>query len=128
MDPSIWGPHAWIFLHSITFNYPNKPSPVQEKSAINFFNSLRYLLPCSICKDNYENHLIKNPIKDNVKSKKDLIKWLIDIHNHVNLTLGKPIVSSKTITHNPLIRHTNYSTDIVNILFLLLLLLLIRFT
>ena len=21
MDPNVWGPHAWIFLHSITMNY-----------------------------------------------------------------------------------------------------------
>ena len=30
MDPLIWGPHAWFFLHSITLVYPDNPSE-QEK-------------------------------------------------------------------------------------------------
>ena len=125
MDPNIWGPHAWIFLHSITYNYPEKPSSSQQKSAINFFKSLRYLLPCSICKDNYADHLIQNPIENNVQSRKKIVKWLIDIHNDVNSILGKPFVSSKSIENNPLIKHCEF--NIYNILFLTLLLLLLRF-
>ena len=26
MEASIWGPKAWVFLHSITMNYPEKPT------------------------------------------------------------------------------------------------------
>ena len=26
MEPNIWGPGAWTFLHSITFQYPENPS------------------------------------------------------------------------------------------------------
>ena len=24
MKPEIWGPHAWMFLHSITLEYPDR--------------------------------------------------------------------------------------------------------
>ena len=30
MEPNIWGPGAWTFLHSITLNYPNNPN-IQTK-------------------------------------------------------------------------------------------------
>ena len=26
INPSIWGEPGWIFLHSITFSYPEKPT------------------------------------------------------------------------------------------------------
>ena len=26
MEPKIWGEHAWIFLHTITLNYPEEPT------------------------------------------------------------------------------------------------------
>ena len=26
MHPELWGPGAWKFLHSITFNYPKEPT------------------------------------------------------------------------------------------------------
>ena len=26
MDPKIWGPSTWLFLHTITLNYPNNPT------------------------------------------------------------------------------------------------------
>ena len=28
---SIWGPPLWHFLHSMSFNYPNKPTKLQKK-------------------------------------------------------------------------------------------------
>ena len=30
MHPEIWGPSGWIFLHTITFNYPINPTPEQK--------------------------------------------------------------------------------------------------
>ena len=31
MNPKIWGPHAWVFLHTITLNFPENPTPEQKK-------------------------------------------------------------------------------------------------
>ena len=30
----IWGPDAWLFLHTITFNYPENPS---EQDKVNLY-------------------------------------------------------------------------------------------
>ena len=97
MDPTIWGPHGWIFLHSITYNYPENPSEDVQKAAINFFSNLDKLLPCDICKTNYSNHLQTYPIEENVTSREKLMKWLIDIHNEVNIILCKPISTYDSI-------------------------------
>jgi len=89
MDPEIWGPNAWIFLHTITLNYPNNPSIYDKQYYKNFFMSLQIVLPCEWCSKNYKLHIIKYPIDNYLNSKKDLVTWLIIIHNEVNEILKK---------------------------------------
>ena len=89
MEPNIWGPCAWTFLHSITMNYPDNPTIQQKKYHLDFFNILGEILPCSICRSNYKIHLNEIPIKFNLNSKKDLVKWLFNVHNATNKNLGK---------------------------------------
>lgn len=86
-----WGPGAWKFLHEITFYYPEDPSVEQQTHALNLFNSLRVLLPCEECRTHYDLDLKSFP--PDTKSKTTLSQWLIDLHNRVNIRLGKPIVN-----------------------------------
>ena len=37
MDPKVWGPNAWIFLHSITMNYPKNPTNEDKEKYRTFF-------------------------------------------------------------------------------------------
>ena len=87
MRPEVWGPHAWIFLHSVTLDYPDNPT-IQDKHNMKIFiNSLGNVLPCEKCRNNFKHHLKELPITDNVlESKTNLVNWLIDIHNCVNIT------------------------------------------
>jgi hypothetical protein len=98
MNPKIWGPHAWIFLHSITFNYPNNPSNEVKKQYKIFFESLQFVLPCDVCKSNYKKKLITLKINEEILScRKNLIKWLIQIHNQVNKSNNKRIMSNDEV-------------------------------
>lgn len=98
MNSAIWGPHAWIFLHSITLSYPSCPTNQDKKNYKSFFESLKDILPCDKCKLNYSNHLITTPLTDKILSNKEsFIKWLIDIHNNVNKENGKPIMDYDSI-------------------------------
>ena len=97
MEASIWGPKAWVFLHSITMNYPEKPTDEDKRNFDIFFSSIGKVLPCKICKKHYENNLKINPI--NLNSKKELVTWLINIHNEVNKLNNK-----KIYTYNEVIK------------------------
>ena len=89
MHPEFWGPSGWKFLHSITFQYPMKPTIDDKAHYKEFFNSLKYTLPCQKCAYHYAKHIRKYPIDSALNSKDDLVKWLINIHNEVNKSLGK---------------------------------------
>ena len=93
MDPTVWGPKMWFTLHTITFNYPEIPSNHHKKVYSDFFNMLKYIIPCEVCSKHYAQHLINNPILTSLDSKEKLVKWLINVHNDVNRSLGKKVYS-----------------------------------
>jgi hypothetical protein len=81
-------------MHYITIGYPEKPNEDTQRSVYNFFNSLKYLLPCEKCRYNFSNHLMKHPLTNDIVSSRDkLINWLTDIHNDVNISTGKPTIT-----------------------------------
>ena len=93
MNQNIWGPHLWFSLHSISFNYPLKPSIEDKNNYKNFFLSLQETIPCSVCKKNYKRHLNEHPLQDYLDNRKSLVYWVIDMHNMVNAEIGKKILS-----------------------------------
>ena len=93
MDPKIWGPGAWTFLHSVTLNYPDTPSQQDKNEYADFFYSLANILPCSICQNHFRNNLNELPIKLYLQSKNTLVEWLFEIHNRINVETKKKIIT-----------------------------------
>lgn len=94
MLPDIWGRCAWKFLHLVTIGYPDHPTEMDKIHFYQFFENLQYVLPCEKCRKNLAQHLQKYPLTNEVlSSRKNLIKWGIDLHNVVNYYLGKPMLS-----------------------------------
>ncbi len=87
MDPQVWGPGAWKFLHSVTLQYPLKPTYTDKKNYADFFTMLQYVLPCPTCQEHYKKNLKMYPIQ--TQSRDKLVEWLVHIHNQVNLSNGK---------------------------------------
>ena len=90
---NIWGPPAWTFLHTVTFNYPENPTEDDKRNFYNFFDSLQHVLPCEKCKGHYKQNIQKYNLKNNLGSRQELVKWLIDLHNDINKDNGKPVWS-----------------------------------
>ena len=88
--PSVWGPFFWHTIHIVAIGYPKKPTYIDKKCAKEFYESLAYLIPCSVCRTHYKEHITSNPLTPFLDSRTDLIKWTVDIHNSVNKMLGKP--------------------------------------
>lgn len=86
----VWGPPMWHTLHTISFNYPVKPSETQKKNYMKYFKSLGNVLPCRYCRDNYKENLKKIPLTMKVfKNRANLSKWVYELHEMVNKNLGK---------------------------------------
>lgn len=94
-DPRKWGPSAWTFLHSIALCYPRQPSETDRQHYKMFFLSLGYVLPCLKCQEHYLDYLSKQSSTfDSVfESRDSLIRWVIQLHNHVNKHLSKRVLT-----------------------------------
>jgi hypothetical protein len=92
MQSDKWGPHAWEYLHTVTFNYPERPSAVDKQNHYDLFNNLRSTLPCGYCRQSYGIFFEHVSIDDYLDSRFGLVFWLYVVHNIVNLKLNKDVV------------------------------------
>ena len=58
MLTTVWGPSMWHFLHTMSFNYPVKPTCDDKQNYSNFIRSLKNILPCRYCRENLTRNLI----------------------------------------------------------------------
>lgn len=96
MMTKIWGPGAWLFLHSVTFGYPmdpkkfdvdnNLPEGTTEGRYRDFFTQIGFVFPCRYCRESYQEFIKEIPIQ--TESRAALTKWLYDIHERVNKKLN----------------------------------------
>ena len=93
MDPNVWGKHGWIFLHSITMAYPEKPTENDKVNYKTFFQLLSNVLPCDVCREHFKQYIYEIPIDNALVNKKKLVEWLINIHNKTNESLGKSVLN-----------------------------------
>lgn len=94
INPQKWGKIYWDFFFGlISFSYPEKldykdrDHIKKKKSVINFFNSMRYMLPCYFCRKSYCQFYLENDIEKFSGSRKNMIRWLYIMKDNVNKKL-----------------------------------------
>lgn len=90
MLTTIWGPSLWHSLHTISFNYPNKPTIFQQKKYRSFILNLQYILPCKYCRINLKKNFKCLPLTlKHMKNRNTFSKYIYNLHEHINKMLGK---------------------------------------
>ena len=90
INPLLWGPHLWKFMHYLTLSYTDNPNIDEQNKFKNFFMMIGQYLPCEKCRVNYKINIQTLPLTDSIlSSRNNLIKWLFDLHNIVNKETGK---------------------------------------
>lgn len=95
INNKLWGPVYWRMFHYVTLSYPIKPKDENKKFIKNFFTEIvPNILPCPLCRNHYKENLKLNPLNDDIlELKLKLVIWLINMHNYVNIQLGKSEIS-----------------------------------
>jgi len=90
MLTTVWGPGMWHFLHTMSFNYPSKPTHLDKKHYRDFILNLQNVLPCGKCRDNLKNNFKKLPfLKKHMKNRETFSKYVYDLHETINTMLNK---------------------------------------
>ena len=126
---NIWGPPAWTFLHTVTYNYPENPTDDDKRNFYNFFMSLQHVLPCNKCKAHYQQNIQKYDLSESLDSRENLVKWLIDLHNDVNRDNGKPVWSYSEVynKYREMYNQTNIYNNIIIFVIIFIVFILIFF-
>ena len=125
---NVWGPSAWTFLHTITYNYPENPTDNDKKNYHNFFMNLQHVLPCKKCQAHYTENIQKYDLNNSLDNRDDLVKWLIDLHNDVNRDNGKRVWSySEVYNKYDNLHNSNLVNKIIIFVILCIVLVLIFF-
>ena len=90
MLTSVWGAPMWHYLHTMSFNYPVKPTLQDKKHYKNFIYNLRYVLPCKYCRINLTNNFKKKPLlMCHMESRSTFSRYIYELHELVNKMLNK---------------------------------------
>lgn len=90
MLTSVWGPSMWHFLHTMSFNYPIRPSCKEKQNYYDFIINLKNILPCGKCRDNLCKNFKKLPLKkSHMASRFKFSKYIYDLHELINNMLNK---------------------------------------
>jgi hypothetical protein len=87
---SVWGPSMWHCIHTMSFNYPVKPTYEDKVNYYHFLINLRNVLPCGKCRENLCANLKKLPLKwSDMENRDNFSKYVYNLHEAVNKMLGK---------------------------------------
>lgn len=93
LDPAVWGPPFWFFLHTLAISYPSQPNAVTKKKYYELFQNLPLFIPVEEMGNSFIKLLEEYPITAYMDDRESLIKWMHFIHNKINEKLEKPKIS-----------------------------------
>jgi len=93
LDPKVWGPHYWFFLHTLAMTYPHHPNAVTKKKYYEFIQNLPLFLPVEKISSDFSKLIDKYPITPYLDNRDSFVRWMHFIHNKINEKLEKPQIS-----------------------------------
>ena len=82
------GRATWLFLHTLAAQYPEDPTRQQARDARDLVSIMTRAYPCAECAAHFEEVVRRVP--PDVSSGAAFRRWTCEVHNEVNLRLGKP--------------------------------------
>lgn len=93
LDPTVWGPHYWFFLHTISMSYPNRPNAITKKKYYEFIQNLPLFIPVESISGEVTKLLDEYPVTPYLDNRESFVRWVWFIHNKINQKLDKPQIT-----------------------------------
>jgi hypothetical protein len=89
LDPKVWGPHYWFFLHTVAMTYPHHPNAVTKKKYYEFIQNLPLFIPVNEISTELEKLIDVYPITPYLDNRDSFVRWMHFVHNKINEKLEK---------------------------------------
>ena len=100
LEPSVWGPHFWFFLHTIAMNYPPRANEVTKRKYYDLIQNMPLFIPNQEIGNRFSAYLDKYPVSPYLYSRDSFIRWVHFLHNQFNHFLKKEEMSLFTALDN----------------------------
>lgn len=92
-----WGTPTWYFFHTFAEHMTDELYQKHSKEICNFYVSICKNLPCEYCTKHASQYVGRSLNPQNVPTRKQLMYYLFDFHNSVNVRNGKDIFNDYDI-------------------------------
>lgn len=82
------GRSTWTLLHTMTANYPERPTITQQLETRQFLGLFGKMYPCWVCADDFRAWMASGN-EPRVSNRQEFGRWMCEAHNAVNEKLGK---------------------------------------
>jgi len=89
LNPEVWGPHYWFFMHTVAYSYPESPNNITKRKYYDLITNMPLFIPDAEMGNKFAQMLDKYPVSPYLDSRESFMKWIHFIHNKVNEMLGK---------------------------------------
>lgn len=89
LDPKIWGPTVWKWIHNIAYRWDNSKRKTSPYVFLNTIEMFKDMLPCRSCREAFSKHFATLALLHHSQHFSAL-RWTYDLHCMVNNTLDKP--------------------------------------
>jgi hypothetical protein len=93
LDPTVWGPHYWFFLHTVAHSYPKNPNAVTKRKYYDLIINMPLFIPHDDMGDTFAELLNKYPVTPYLDNRESFMRWVTFIHNKINNIVGHPEIS-----------------------------------
>ena len=89
LSSTVWGPHYWFVLQTISMTYPEHPNDITKKKYYQLIQNLPIFIPNKKIGKDFEKLLNEFPISPYLSSRLSFMKWVHFVHNKINKKIGK---------------------------------------
>ena len=100
LDPNVWGPHYWFFLHTVTLTYPEYPNDITRRKYYDLIMNMPLFIPNPEIGNHFAELLDKYPVTPYLENRYSFQRWVFFTHNKISTHIGKPEIGHNEADNN----------------------------
>jgi len=84
LDPDVWGPYYWFFLHTIAYSYPVYPNEVTKRKYYDLIHNFPLFIPHEKYSNRFIRILDRYPVTPYLDKRESFMRWVNFVHNKIN--------------------------------------------
>jgi hypothetical protein len=89
-----WAQSLWKIMYTMAYTFAKDATVEKLVALVEFYRSLKELLPCEMCREHYGEYLLKHDIRSftlETATSEKLCKWVYNLESEISVKNKRPI-------------------------------------